>query len=602
MPGRPARTAPPRRTCMTSSGMYSGYACVAVRASRLVSLLLLLQARGGLTAAELARELEVSVRSIHRDVEALSAAGVPIYADRGPHGGIRLVDGYRTRLTGHDGRRGRGAVPDRPARPGGRARPRDGGRRGPAQGDGGAAHRAAGPRVAPRPALPPGRRPAGSRGRAVPHLGALAEAVWGERRISLELRARRPRGAARSLEPLGVVLKAGVWYLVASSEGQIRTYRASRVAGVSPTDERFERPEGFDLAAYWAESTAAYERDTPRIDVTVRVDPERLYRLEDAFGGRNVAAAVRLDDRDPDGWLRLRLRLDWPEEVPGRLMGCGAGRRGARAGRDARSDRPPGGGGPGRIRRGRAGSCRPCPRTAASSRRFGLAGRPERRVAGRAGSRIAITRPRAVIRSRRGPDRQGVEEAAGGAATCSTWRCSIGGEGTAELKVDHRDYLAWRTMGVPSSLPARLPAIPAGTCQLSGGICQISRPLARSRAFHGRVNSAIVGGSAPARSQVTAATSTAASTAACKRVEVSELAPSQPAGDPPGEERATERVAGAHGVDDLHVAGGDAPLTVPGVDDRGTRAVGQKHGRRTVALGDASSVRAASSVGMPGRR
>ena len=295
-----------------------------MRASRLVSLLLLLQARGGLTAAELARELEVSVRSIHRDVEALSAAGVPIYADRGPHGGIRLVDGYRTRLTGMTADEAEALFLT--------------GLPGPAA-ELGLGTVVAAAQLQVMAALPTELRARASRlvqrfhldpagwfasGESVPHLGALAEAVWGERRISLEYE-RGDRVVQRVVEPLGVVLKAGVWYLVASSDGQIRTYRASRVAGVSPTDERFERPESFDLAAHWAESTAAYERDTPRIDVTVRVDPERLYRLEDAFGGRNVAAATRLEDREPDGWLRLRLRLDWPEEVPGRLMGCGAG-------------------------------------------------------------------------------------------------------------------------------------------------------------------------------------------------------------------------------------------------------------------------------------
>jgi predicted DNA-binding transcriptional regulator YafY len=289
-----------------------------------VSLLLLLQARGGLTAAELARELEVSVRSIHRDVEALSAAGVPIYADRGPHGGIRLVDGYRTRLTGMTADEAEALFLS--------------GLPGPAA-ELGLGTVVAAAQLKVMAALPTELRARASRlvqrfhldpagwfatGEAVPHLAALAEAVWGERRIALDYE-RGDQVVRRVVDPLGVVLKAGVWYLVASSEGQIRTYRASRVAGVTRLDEPFERPAGFDLAAHWSESTAAYERETPRIEVTLRIDPARMERLIDAVGPRAVDAAQRLGTPDAEGWLHLRLRLDWPDEVPGRLLGAGGG-------------------------------------------------------------------------------------------------------------------------------------------------------------------------------------------------------------------------------------------------------------------------------------
>ena len=295
-----------------------------MRASRLVALLLLLQSRGGLTAAELARELEVSVRSIHRDVDALSAAGVPIYADRGPHGGIRLVDGYRTRLTGMTADEAEALFLS--------------GLPGPAAELGlGTVVAAAQLKVmAALPAELRGRAsrliqrfhldPAGwfATGEAVPHLAEMAEAVWGERRIELDYE-RGDRSVRRVVEPLGVVLKAGVWYLVASAEGQIRTYRGSRVTGVTQLDEPFERPPGFELGAYWSESTAAFEREAPRGEVTVRIDPQRLDRLAGMFGERVVDAAERIDVPDPDGWLRLRLRLDWPEEVPGHLLGVGSG-------------------------------------------------------------------------------------------------------------------------------------------------------------------------------------------------------------------------------------------------------------------------------------
>ena len=90
-----------------------------------------------------------------------------------------------------------------------------------------------------------------------------------------------------------------------------------------PAEERFERPPGFDLAAYWAESAAAYERDVPRIAVDVRVRPDRIEHLKDAVGHGTVAVAETLDQADPEGWLRLRLRLDWPDDAPRNLLAAG---------------------------------------------------------------------------------------------------------------------------------------------------------------------------------------------------------------------------------------------------------------------------------------
>lgn len=294
-----------------------------MRASRLVNLLLLLQTRGGMTAAELAAELEVSIRTVHRDVEALSASGVPIYAERGPHGGVRLVDGYRTRLTGMTADEAEALFLS--------------GLPGPAA-ELGLGTVVAAARLKVLAALPPELRARASRlverfhldaaawfrtGEPVPHLARLSEAVWSTRR----LRVGYERGdvtVERVLEPLGLVLKAGVWYIVAVSDGQVRTYRASRVTAAEPLDERFERPPGFDLAAFWAESSAAYERDVPRVEVTIRIAPDQLERLADEVGSRAVQDAERLDEPDPEGWLRLRLRLDWPGEVPARILAVGA--------------------------------------------------------------------------------------------------------------------------------------------------------------------------------------------------------------------------------------------------------------------------------------
>jgi predicted DNA-binding transcriptional regulator YafY len=293
-----------------------------MRASRLVSLLLLLQSRGGATAAELAQDLEVSVRTVHRDVEALAESGVPIYAERGPQGGIRLVDGYRTRLTGLTADEAEAlflsGVP------------------GPAAELGlGTVVTAA--RLKVLAALPGELRSRATRlverfhldaagwfqaGEPVPALATLSEAVWQERRVDITYE-RGGGSVIRRLSPLGLVLKAGVWYVVALADGEPRTYRVSRVSAAALLDERFERPAGFDLGAFWAESSAAYERGAPRIDVTVRVRPDRLDDLRGAVGWQTVDVAERLPDDDAEDWLRLRLRLDWPEDAPAQLLAAG---------------------------------------------------------------------------------------------------------------------------------------------------------------------------------------------------------------------------------------------------------------------------------------
>jgi len=293
-----------------------------MRASRLVSLLLLLQSRGGQTAAELARELEVSVRTIHRDVDALSASGVPIYADRGPHGGIRLVDGYRTRLTGMTADEAEALFLS--------------GLPGPAA-ELGLGTVVAAARLKVLASLPTELRARASRlverfhldaaawyhpDEPVPLLGPLSEAVWESERIRIAY-DRGDKTVERVLEPLGLVLKAGVWYLVAAADGQARTYRVSRVTTVTPLEERFERPAEFDLAAFWTEASAAYERETPRITVKLRIAGEGLPRLNGVIADRPFATLERLQEADPEGWLRVRVTLDWPHEVVSQILAVG---------------------------------------------------------------------------------------------------------------------------------------------------------------------------------------------------------------------------------------------------------------------------------------
>ena len=293
-----------------------------MRASRLVSLLLLLQTRGGMTAAQLARELEVSVRTVHRDVDALAQSGVPIYADRGPQGGIRLVEGYRTRLTGMTAEEAEALFLS--------------GIPGPAAELGlGTVVTAA--RLKVLAALPAELRGRATRlverfhldtagwfqpGEGVPALADLADCVWEAERLEVDYE-RGDRVVTRILEPLGLVLKGGVWYAVARVDDQVRTYRGSRIVRARRLGERFERPGGFDLASFWTEASAAYERDAPRVTITLRIRPDRMDRLMEAIGLSAVQAAEILDQADPDGWTRLRVRLEWPDSAAAALVRVG---------------------------------------------------------------------------------------------------------------------------------------------------------------------------------------------------------------------------------------------------------------------------------------
>ena len=281
-----------------------------MRASRLLSILLMLQTRGRMTAEELSRETEVSVRTIYRDVESLSAAGVPIYGDRGRAGGYQLLDGYRTRLTG--------MTPDEAESLFLAGMP------GPAA-ELGLGTVLAAAQLKLLAALPPELRSRAGRiserfhldapswfreGEELPHLAAVADAVWNQH--SLHIQYQRWRGeVTRTVEPLGLVLKAGIWYLVARCEGQDRTYRVSRILEMTTSDERFERPVDFDLAEFWETWSVQFEQRLYRNTVTLRLSPRGLELLPYFF---NPSAARRAQQSaglpDAAGWVQVTLPVE----------------------------------------------------------------------------------------------------------------------------------------------------------------------------------------------------------------------------------------------------------------------------------------------------
>ncbi|CAL9569683.1 hypothetical protein SUDANB132_04809 [Streptomyces sp. enrichment culture] len=297
-----------------------------MRAARLIKMVLLLQSRPSMTAAELARELEVSERTVTRDAQALSEAGVPVYADRGRIGGYRLVGGYRTRLTGLA--RGEAEALFLSGVPG-------------ALREMGLEDAASAARLKVSAALLPSLRDASRTAAQRFHLDApnwfrepttpellpaVADAVWDDRRIT----ARYRRGEAeveRELEPYGLVLKAGVWYLCArvAEQDAFRVYRIDRFTAVEAGGERFGRAADFDLPAFWEERAEQFARSILRAEVVVRLSPGGVRRLPQALDPLSAREALeRAGEPDRDGWVRVTLPVESEEVAFAQLTALGA--------------------------------------------------------------------------------------------------------------------------------------------------------------------------------------------------------------------------------------------------------------------------------------
>lgn len=293
-----------------------------MRAARLLRLLLILQRRQRGTASELAEELEVSVRTLYRDVASLTAAGVPLMTQSGPSGGIRLAPGWRTQLDGltatEAGALFLAGVPKAVA-------------------DLGLATVAASAQAKVDATLPPELRARAGRLRerflldapgwfAVPEaieaLPICAQAVWEERRLELRYGERSVR---RQVGPLGLVLKGGIWYLVASHRRRIKTYRVGRITRATLMTDAVERPVGFELSAWWERSKGEFDRALLRYPCRVRLSPLGFRRLREVVPQEAVEDVLkRTSDPDGEGWRAVRLRLESEDVAVGQLTALGA--------------------------------------------------------------------------------------------------------------------------------------------------------------------------------------------------------------------------------------------------------------------------------------
>jgi predicted DNA-binding transcriptional regulator YafY len=290
-----------------------------MKSDRLVSTLMLLQAHGRLTARAVAERLEVSLRTVHRDMESLCAAGVPVYALRGARGGWQLDENWRTRVPGLDRAELEALLLAQPRVVGDSRLTR-------------AAERALDKLMA---ALPPDLRDAAATLRQRLHVDAsgwagvpedlsllpvVQDAVSLERRLALRYRPKGRESGLRTVDPLGLVAKGSAWYLVAHTADGFRSYRVSRIEDARVLDEAAVRPPGFDLAAWWRSSTEELRRNWTRYEATLHLSPSAARSVT----RWRPAVAVEAED-EADGWRTLRVPFDDEGQACFVVLGLGAG-------------------------------------------------------------------------------------------------------------------------------------------------------------------------------------------------------------------------------------------------------------------------------------
>jgi predicted DNA-binding transcriptional regulator YafY len=289
---------------------------VKLKSERLLSVLLLLQAHGRLSGRELAERLEVSARTVHRDMEALSASGVPVFALRGAQGGWQLDEDWRTQVPGLDEVELRALL---------MAQPRIIGDTRLAA----AAERALGKLMA---AMPGGMREQAAsirqrlyvdtsawRGTSedLALLPVVQDAVTHDRKLRITYQKPRGEQSVRVVDPLGMVAKGSTWYLVAQTSAGLRTFRVSRIQAAKVLEKACVRPAHFDLGEHWRASTERFREGWQKIEVTLRLSArtaagmKRWMKMEEIESG--------------EGWEMVKMTFDHPEEAAFVVLGMGAG-------------------------------------------------------------------------------------------------------------------------------------------------------------------------------------------------------------------------------------------------------------------------------------